>query len=309
MARIELKRIVWFRPPGLACDSNIATTVAHLSCFSPKIHIMLTSRSLVHVGTSISEAYLYLHCPHKLKAMSAYCTTTTTFKKALLQLLSLLRLRSGPPLIKRIHRLASIFLRSPRRWSVLKSPLCSQASQHHSTSTMAKTVKTRIFCISDTHSKPDGDDMSETGSFRIPFPESDILIHSGDLTQTGTPDEYRAGIRLLAQIPAELKLVIAGNHDLSLDKEYYTAQDPISGDYHSTATRIDERGFHPQNAEIAEQIWTGQEAKSAGVTYLTEGIHTFRLKNGAQFTVYASPWQPECRIYFPYSMYRMKANR
>ena len=36
----------------------------------------------------------------------------------------------------------------------------------------------------------------------------------------------------------------------------------------------------------------GSEAKTAGVTYLTEGLHEFELSNGARFTIYASPWQP-----------------
>ncbi|TGO38937.1 hypothetical protein BHYA_0064g00330 [Botrytis hyacinthi] len=40
----------------------------------------------------------------------------------------------------------------------------------------------------------------------------------------------------------------------------------------------------------ALEIMTGQLAKDSGVVYLKEGTHTFSLKNGAKFTVYASPY-------------------
>jgi hypothetical protein len=41
------------------------------------------------------------------------------------------------------------------------------------------------------------------------------------------------------------------------------------------------------------EIMTGKLAADAGVTYLEEGTHTFTLKSGATFTIYASPYQPE----------------
>jgi Icc-related predicted phosphoesterase len=148
------------------------------------------------------------------------------------------------------------------------------------------TVKTRIFIISDTHSAVNGRDTSAAGSFRPPFPKADILLHTGDLTQKGRPEEYRSSLKLLASIPAELKLVIAGNHDLSLDKDYYLEK--------KAPILIYQQDYQEQNAELAEQIWTGDEAKAAGVTYLTEGYHRFNLSNGAEFGIYTSPWQPEC---------------
>jgi len=39
---------------------------------------------------------------------------------------------------------------------------------------------------------------------------------------------------------------------------------------------------------------TGPLAKEAGIVYLTEGMHTFTLKNGTTISVFASPYQPEC---------------
>lgn len=110
---------------------------------------------------------------------------------------------------------------------------------------------------------------------------------------TGTPMQNRAALKLLASIPAELKLVIAGNHDLSLDREYYLNIRAKSGKL--WAESIDRDGYASENADVVHEIWTGVEAKKAGVTYLTEGMHKFGLSNGAEFSVYASPWQPECK--------------
>lgn len=38
---------------------------------------------------------------------------------------------------------------------------------------------------------------------------------------TGQIEEYRGALAMLKAMPIELKLVIAGNHDLSLHKDYY----------------------------------------------------------------------------------------
>ena len=53
----------------------------------------------------------------------------------------------------------------------------------------------------------------------------------------------------------------------------------------------------------AIEIMTGPLAKEAGVAYLEEGTHTFTLKSGAKFTVYASPYTPGSLTHgwaFPY---------
>jgi hypothetical protein len=78
----------------------------------------------------------------------------------------------------------------------------------------------------------------------------------------------------------QLKLVIAGNHDISLDGEYWR-------------THLDDDDS-PEEHDEAVAIMTGPLAKDAGITYLTEGTHTFTLKNGTTFSVFISPYQPEC---------------
>ncbi|KAB8239739.1 uncharacterized protein BDW43DRAFT_259020 [Aspergillus alliaceus] len=44
-----------------------------------------------------------------------------------------------------------------------------------------------------------------------------VAIHFGDLTTESKFEENRAAIRLLANINAPLELVIASNHDITLD--------------------------------------------------------------------------------------------
>lgn len=77
----------------------------------------------------------------------------------------------------------------------------------------AMSSNIRLLVISDTHSTwpytPDS-----------PAPPCDILIHCGDLTQIGGLPAYKKAMQDIQTVDAELKLVIAGNHDLDLDEEW-----------------------------------------------------------------------------------------
>lgn len=95
---------------------------------------------------------------------------------------------------------------------------------------------------------------------------------------------------MLSGIDAELKLVIAGNHDLSLDESHWRQRMCEDDEPEDIAEHDNAMG-----------IFKGPLAKEAGVTYLEEGLHTFTLKSGAKFTIYTSPYQPEfCGWAFPY---------
>ena len=137
-------------------------------------------------------------------------------------------------------------------------------------------VLTRFLVISDTH-------HVEPDEFRQafhPLPKVDVLLHCGDLTQCGGISSYKKALRILGGIDAELKLVIAGNHDLELDGDYWRSH------------LIEDEDL-PEEHDHAVGFWKGSQAEAAGVTYLEEGLHTFKLSNGSQFTLYASPYQPE----------------
>ncbi|KAH6680904.1 ser/Thr protein phosphatase family protein [Halenospora varia] len=153
-------------------------------------------------------------------------------------------------------------------------------------------IPTRFLIISDTHHFQFGEAERVGGSFTQPTPKCDVLIHCGDLTMTGELTKYEKCLNMLGSIEAELKLVIAGNHDLTLDGKYWEEH---MGDRQGYCEM--KLGDH----EKAVEMWKGPAAKDAGVTYLDEGLYSFTLKSGAKFTVYASPYQPEFYDWaFPY---------
>lgn len=108
------------------------------------------------------------------------------------------------------------------------------------------------------------------------MPQVDVLLHAGDLTNFGDLEALKESVQMIGTFEAELKLVIAGNHDISLDPtpRVENMSDEEYARYH----------------EAALEIMTGPSAKEAGITYLQEGTHTFTLRNGATFKIYASPY-------------------
>ena len=74
-------------------------------------------------------------------------------------------------------------------------------------------VKTRFLIFSDTHGV-------EFPSEDRPFQHADVVIHCGDLAEESKLEEYEASIRLLKDLRAPLKLVIAGNHEFTMVHGY-----------------------------------------------------------------------------------------
>ena len=137
------------------------------------------------------------------------------------------------------------------------------------------TATTRFCIISDTHNQVPLPSANTHYAYREPLPTADVLLHAGDITMFGRLAEYKNIIDALSVADAELKIVIAGNHDITLHEEYYK--------WHG------KNMFHGGPSEDLEQIgelWTGEAAKKAGIVYLEEGIKTFELSSGARFTVY-----------------------
>ncbi|TVY23693.1 putative rhamnogalacturonate lyase C [Lachnellula hyalina] len=129
------------------------------------------------------------------------------------------------------------------------------------------SVKARILILSDTHG-------AEALPEKITEPV-DLVLHCGDLSQGGELDSYRKTIALLSSIRAPLKLVIPGNHDLSLDEKYWFAN------------------CKPEGAHIpseARAIWNGKE--TAGIKLLETGTHELVLENGGVLRIYASSATP-----------------
>ncbi|KAJ5833387.1 hypothetical protein N7474_001698 [Penicillium riverlandense] len=109
-----------------------------------------------------------------------------------------------------------------------------------------------IVCISDTH------------NYEPELPHADILIHAGDLTQSGTFKELQAAINWLRAQPHPTKIVVAGNHDLLLDPE------------------CDAR-TNPQGAAERKMLDWGD------IIYLENAETTTVCANGRRLRIYGSP--------------------
>lgn len=69
----------------------------------------------------------------------------------------------------------------------------------------------RVVAMSDTHGHHD----------RIRVPDGDVLVHCGDFTDFGTYGEMVAFVEWFAAFDHPHKVVVPGNHDILMDKEYH----------------------------------------------------------------------------------------
>ena len=122
--------------------------------------------------------------------------------------------------------------------------------------------------------------LSDAHSAHLPstLPACNILLHCGDTTEDGPPPSISKALQSLGQIDAELKLMIAGNHEISLDKAYYISEGRSLEDVDSARAMT----FRSPDSG----------ASNNGIMYLREGTHIFTLSSGAAFTIYASLYTP-----------------
>ncbi|KAI6087303.1 ser/Thr protein phosphatase family protein [Hypoxylon rubiginosum] len=139
-------------------------------------------------------------------------------------------------------------------------------------------IKTRILILSDTHG------MTLAG--RLPSESVDVCIHCGDLTEESKLDEFRATLELLHAIKAPLKLVIAGNHDFTLDTQSFRKK------IEEARPRLEPELVAKVYGEYEEARRLLLDAKKDGIHLLDEGTHRFMLQNKAKLIVYASPYTP-----------------
>ncbi|KAI1475952.1 hypothetical protein K445DRAFT_378679 [Daldinia sp. EC12] len=140
-------------------------------------------------------------------------------------------------------------------------------------------IKTRFFMLSDTH----GEDMPNIQHLR-----ADVAIHCGDLTEGSKIEEFKTSLKLLKRIDAPLKLVIAGNHDITVDVPLFRKKVAE----HPDVQQEDVEKFYGGFGDVHRLF---EEARGDGVVLLEEGTHRFELSNGARLTVYSSPFTPSLR--------------
>jgi Icc-related predicted phosphoesterase len=106
------------------------------------------------------------------------------------------------------------------------------------------------------------------------LPKADVILHCGDFTNSGTREEIQATVDWLAKQDAELKLLIAGNHEASFDRPFWNRQGG------STAYR-----------GLAINIIL--KAQAHGIIFLLEDTYELKLSSGAVFRIHASPFTPQ----------------
>ncbi|CAG8600774.1 1378_t:CDS:2 [Cetraspora pellucida] len=124
---------------------------------------------------------------------------------------------------------------------------------------------TRFVCVSDTHNKV------SLETYHVP--EGDVLLHSGDLTEVGKLDQIKTAVNWIKSLPHKHKIVIAGNHDSTLDKPFYE-------EYWSK--------FHHYKENSDDAIDMIRNA-GHGIVYLEDESFTIP-ESGYQ--VYGSPYTP-----------------
>jgi Icc-related predicted phosphoesterase len=105
----------------------------------------------------------------------------------------------------------------------------------------------RIVALADTHLRHGG----------LVIPDGDVLVHAGDMLQHGSLDELARAADFFRALPHPIKIVVAGNHEVCLER-------------------------HPAEAR----------ALLEGFVYLEDQATTIE---GLVF--YGSPWQPKFRVW------------
>ncbi|KAM0327684.1 hypothetical protein ACHAQA_005979 [Verticillium albo-atrum] len=127
--------------------------------------------------------------------------------------------------------------------------------------------RTRFVLISDTHNHTPA------------LPHGDVLIHAGDLTNQGSYSELSRAVQWLEKADFEAKIVIAGNHDLSLDPELVAS-----------------RGAAHTDSSHTPQDCLALLTSSPLITYLAHTSATIRLSSPSgphtTFKAFGSPFSP-----------------
>lgn len=132
------------------------------------------------------------------------------------------------------------FLASPTKYSA--SFLYGLQQQWHTYRKPSRAIS--VVCISDTHNtQPE-------------VPHGDLLIHAGDLSQSGSLEEVQTTVDWLKTLSHPHKVIIAGNHDMLFESDDQAQLD------------------------------------LGNITYLQDNSTGIRFRNGRALNIYGSPWTP-----------------
>ena len=147
----------------------------------------------------------------------------------------------------------------------------------HDGSTPKTPGHIRFVCISDTHGQ----------HRKMTIPNGDVLLHAGDITNVGEPAQFEDFVKWLSELPHPEKIVIAGNHDLTIQTEFYIEEQNWCKWAHCNSKNHGHGQYQPQNSKRARHALC--ESSKDILTYLEDAA----VSVAGGYKVYGSPWQPE----------------
>ncbi|KAK3782991.1 hypothetical protein RRG08_058050 [Elysia crispata] len=163
-------------------------------------------------------------------------------------------------------------IKPTQAWEKLKVKQVVDKVQPLDPSTEITDDKIRFVFLSDTHSQVE----NLTGF----VPPGDVLIHAGDFTQIGLPSAIQKFDTFLGSLPHKRKVIIAGNHDLTLDMDMVKNR----RDHLRNHFQIQEQKFEAVLEEL--QVSSSRELLKSCIYLLDSSITICGIK------IHGSPWQP-----------------
>ena len=148
-----------------------------------------------------------------------------------------------------------------------------------------KTTFVRLVAISDTHGRHRSIPIDNV-------PKGDVLIHTGDVTNTGEFEQYEDFLKwVCTETSFEKLVIIAGNHDITAHSVYYEKKGRKR--FHSHK----KKRYEPSRVrELLSQGKFVHEKRAIEVIYLED--------DGAvveNLLFWGSPWQVRGSSYFCFS--------
>mmetsp|Transcript_34870 Transcript_34870/g.69577 ORF Transcript_34870/g.69577 Transcript_34870/m.69577 type:complete len:340 (-) Transcript_34870:242-1261(-) len=136
----------------------------------------------------------------------------------------------------------------------------------------------RFVCISDTHSYESKTNMKGPTAFAS-IPDGDVIMHCGDFTNVGRLEEVEAFASWFGSLPHKRKILIAGNHDLSMEPGTYEETAMRFGGFGKSCKMLDAAAICAKARATIDAIPNCEYLEDTGTS--VQGI-----------TVWGSPWQP-----------------
>ncbi|GFS02309.1 metallophosphoesterase domain-containing protein 1 [Elysia marginata] len=167
-----------------------------------------------------------------------------------------------------IHPLTS---NPTKAWDKIKVKQVVEKVQPTDPSTEIPEDKIRFVFLSDTHSQ-----VEKLTGF---VPPGDVVVHAGDFTQIGLPGAIQKFDTFLGSLPHKRKVVIAGNHDLTLDLDMVKNR----RDHLHDKFQISESKFEKALEEL--QVATSRELLKSCIYLLDSSVTVCGIK------IHGSPWR------------------